>query len=112
MDNKHRRRRLAKICVLAGLFLVASVAAKAAEHTVVIEGMQFAPATLEVRPGDTVIWKNKDPYPHTATAVGGSGFDSGEIKPDRSWKFVAKKAGTFPYECTLHKTMTGKLVVK
>lgn len=80
-------------------------------HTVVIEAMQFSPSHLEVNVGDTVIWKNQDPFPHTATSEQ-SGFDSKDISAGQTWKFIAKKTGTFPYLCTLHKTMRGSLVVK
>jgi plastocyanin len=80
-------------------------------HTVVIEAMRFSPSHLEVNVGDTVIWKNQDPFPHTATSEK-NGFDSKTIPASRTWKFVAKKPGTFPYLCTLHETMKGTLVVK
>lgn len=104
--------RLMLAAFLAGMIMMASAAPKAAVHTVVVEGMQFSPARLEVNAGDTVIWKNKDPYPHTATSENKPGFDSGEIKPERSWRFVATNRGSFPYDCTLHRTMKGLLVVK
>src|SRR5687768_14033228 len=41
-------------------------------HKVVIENMVFSPDALEVRPGDTIVWMNKDFFPHTATAEDGS----------------------------------------
>lgn len=80
-------------------------------HTVVIEAMQFTPQVLEVNPGDTVIWRNKDPFPHNAVASDRS-FQSKEIAPDGSWKYKAVKKGTFSYMCTLHPTMKASLVVK
>jgi plastocyanin len=80
-------------------------------HTVVIDGMQFAPATLEVHAGDTVVWQNRDPFPHTATSTK-RGFDSRAIPAGGSWKFVARRKGEFDYLCTLHTTMKGTLVVK
>ena len=80
-------------------------------HTVLIEGTQFSPTRLEVQRGDTVVWKNQDPFPHTVTADGGQ-FDSGALAPETTWKFVANKSGSFPYTCTLHKTMKGVLIVK
>lgn len=89
----------------------AHAAARPAVHTVVIEGMQFVPAELTVNAGDTVVWKNKDAFPHTATSSG-KGFDSKAIAAGRSWKFVAAKRGAFPYLCTLHRTMKGALTVK
>ena len=76
-----------------------------------MEGVGFVPRALTMKPGDTVIWVNKDPFPHTATADDRS-FDSREIAPGKSWKFVAKKRGKSPYVCALHPTMTGTLVVE
>jgi plastocyanin len=80
-------------------------------HTVVIDGMQFSPATLEVTAGDTVVWINKDPFPHTATSDR-DGFHSKTILPEHSWSYVAKQRGTFPYRCVLHENMHGTLFVK
>lgn len=79
-------------------------------HTVTMDGTRFEPASLAVAPGDTVVWINKDPFPHTATSESG-GFDSGNIDPSRSWRYTPKKAGVFPYVCTLHPTMKGVLRV-
>ena len=84
---------------------------KGAVHTVLIEGMKFVPETIAVTEGDTVVWTNKDLFPHTVTAVGGR-FDSHEIKATKSWKYVPRKKGEFGYVCTLHPTMKGMLVVK
>lgn len=80
-------------------------------HTVVIEGTSFTPQTLTVRRGDTVVFTNKDPFPHTVTARNGQ-FDSRLLEADRSWRYTAGKSGTFAYFCTLHQTMTGVLIVK
>jgi len=79
-------------------------------HEVIIEGLKFVPETLVVHSGDVVVWKNKDFFPHTATAAGG--FDSGPIEAGKSWRFVAKKPGVYPYICSLHTTMKGTLRVE
>ena len=79
-------------------------------HEVVIQGLLYVPETLTVRPGDVVVWINKDPFPHTATAPGA--FDSGTIAAGKSWRFTAKKAGAYPYLCTLHTAMKGTLRVE
>jgi len=97
--------------VFAGFGLAGTARATPTVHTVVIDGMRFIPQTVEVKPGDTVVWRNKDPFPHTATA-GAGGPDSPAIAAGASWKFTAKKRGSYPYLCTLHRTMTGTLVVK
>ena len=83
---------------------------KPVTHTVTIDGARFSPATLTVKPGDTVLWVNKDILAHTATADGGA-FDSRVIQPGKSWKFIARKAGEYPYTCAFHP-MNGTLVVR
>lgn len=88
-----------------------SAAPKSKTHTVNIEALQFSPVTLEIQSGDTVIWKNKDPFPHNVTAQDKS-FHSGEMQSGRSWKFKAGKKGEFSYVCTLHPTMKAVLIVK
>ena len=80
-------------------------------HTVVIDGMRFIPQTVEVKRGDTVVWRNKDPFPHTATGARG-GPVSPSIATGARWTYQATKRGSYPYLCTLHTTMTGLLVVK
>lgn len=103
----------------AAFFLIAAAcspapgtqAAEPRTHHVSIEAMQFAPRTISVARGDTVVWTNKDPFPHTATARD-KRFDSGEIIADRSWTFTAKERGTFDYLCTFHPTMKATLTVK
>ena len=89
----------------------ASAAPAAKSHAVTIEGLQFLPATLEVNAGDTVVWKNKDPFPHNVTAQD-KAFHSPDFGSGRSWTFKARKKGEYPYVCTLHPNMKGTLVVK
>jgi plastocyanin len=86
----------------------AQPAAKPATHRVVMEATTFKPEDLTVRVGDSVVWVNKDFFPHTATA---KGFDSKVIPVEKSWKHTPKAAGEFPYVCILHPTMKGTLRV-
>jgi plastocyanin len=105
-----RRRLLAGIGAVALTpVLRAASAAGGAHHTVMIEGLMFKPPQLSVKRGDRITWVNKDPFPHTVTADGA--FDSHEIAPDKSWSYVANKAGNYAYRCTLHNTMTAHLIV-
>jgi plastocyanin len=97
-------------CVLQATFGPEAVAASET-HTVVIVGMKFEPESLTVKRGDIIVWVNKDFFPHTATAQDRT-FDSRDIGTNKSWKYVAKKDGTFPYICTLHPAMKGTLIVK
>jgi plastocyanin len=105
--------RLVAFCATALASLCWSVgpAAAATAHTVAIDGTSFQTATLVIKPGDSVVWTNKDPFPHTVTSVAG-GFDSHEIAPGKSWKYVATKKGDFPYVCVFHPTMKATLRVE
>jgi plastocyanin len=96
--------------VLAMAMAGTSVALAASTHEVKIEGMQFSPATLKVRRGDTVTWRNNDMVPHTATSKGH--FDSGNIDPGKSVSRKLDQPGTFDYICTYHLGMKGRIEVK
>ena len=69
-----------------------AVAAPPTTHTVTIDGSRFDPSTLAVKAGDTVVWVNKDPFPHTSTSKAG-GFDSQTIAAGKSWTLTAAKKG-------------------
>ena len=102
----------AALCALAlASAATADALAASATHTVVMEGVAFAPSVLTVAKGDSIVWVNKDPFPHTAVSKD-AGLDSKEIGAGASWKFVAATKGEFPYICTLHPTMKGVLRVQ
>lgn len=65
--------------------------------------------TLTVQRGDTIVWVNKDPFPHTVTAK--SVFDARSIAEGKSWKYTARTPGEYPYLCTFHPNMKGTLRV-
>ena len=98
------------VAFAAGMLLSGAAGAAPAVHTVTIDGFEFHPAVITVSKGDVVVWLNKDPVPHTATAKDG-GLDSAEIRANGSFRFTAAHAGRFDYVCTLHPTMKGVLVV-
>ncbi|MEO8484486.1 MAG: cupredoxin family copper-binding protein [Acidobacteriota bacterium] len=79
-------------------------------HTVTIDAVHFQPATITVRVGDTVVWVNKDPFPHTVTAASGN-LSSPDIGASDSWRWTATSAGDLPYVCKYHPTMTGTVTV-
>lgn len=99
--------------LLAAVFFIfpGGAAAAGVRHIVVMDGTRFQPENLTVKLGDRVVWVNKDPFPHTATAVSGV-FDSKSVGPEKSWKYTPGKRGVFPYVCTLHPTMKGVLRVE
>ncbi|SFI40154.1 Plastocyanin [Collimonas sp. OK307] len=109
-----RRQWIASVllyCACAGMALGADMGVHPVTHVITIEGMKYSPEVIEVNAGDTIVWTNKDAFPHTVTAENHR-FDSKEIGSGRSWKFKASVRGVFPYICSFHPTMRGKLVVK
>jgi plastocyanin len=100
------------LAVLAGLLVSpAAQTRKPATVTVAIEAMKFSPASVTVKPGDTVVWTNKDIVAHTVTEKAGL-FDSKIMPPGSTFKFVARKKGDFGYLCSLHQPMTGDVKVR
>jgi plastocyanin len=97
------------LCALAGALLLPAWAG-AADHVVTIEGMQFHPATVTVRAGDRITWRNQDVVPHTVTAAGR--FDSGSVAGGKTWSWTARTRGRHDYVCTFHPGMKGTVIVE
>lgn len=76
--------------------------------TVKMAGLAFAPATLTVARGSTVVFDNDDTAPHTVTARSG-GVDSGVLDPGR--QFSTTVTDGFDYFCSIHPSMTAKIAV-
>ena len=76
-----------------------------------IDNFSFAPETLTVPVGTTVTWTNRDDIPHTVVSTDGV-FKSKVRDTDEKFSYTFAKAGTYPYYCSLHPKMTGKVVVQ
>ena len=85
--------------------------AVAATTEVKIDNFSFGPAVLTVPVGTTVTWTNRDDIPHTVVSTDGA-FKSKVLDTDEKFSFTFTKAGTFPYFCSIHPKMTGKVVVQ
>jgi plastocyanin len=84
---------------------------QAANAEVKIDNFSFGPETLTVPVGATVTWTNKDDIPHTTVSTDGA-FKSKVMDTDEKFSYTFAKAGTYPYYCTIHPKMTGKVVVQ
>jgi plastocyanin len=78
--------------------------------TVNIHDRDFDPAQLNVAPGTTVTWINKDTEAHTVTARNDL-FDSGVIEPGQSYSTRLGGSGKVAYHCKKHPHMKGSVVV-
>lgn len=79
-------------------------------NSVAIQNMAFNPTTLTVPVGTTVTWKNLDSTSHHVVSDTGA-FDSGVLSNGQSYSFTFNQAGSFPYHCSIHPSMTGTIVV-
>ncbi len=90
--------------------LTQPVAAQGQTHRIDMKSVDFVPAQVTVRVGDTLEWDNSDIVAHTATSRE-AGFDV-NIVPKRKGSTVVKAAGTFNYICRYHPNMKGQIVVR
>lgn len=101
--------------IAAATLPLGAAAAQAASHAepveIAIRGFAFSPSKVEIKPGQTVKWINKDGARHSATADNRS-FDTGLFGRNASAQVTFDKAGTFPYFCKAHPGMKGTIVVK
>jgi len=91
--------------------VLASAQQKTETTEVKIDNFSFGPATLTVPVGTTVTWTNRDDIPHTVVSTDGV-FKSKVLDTDEKFSFTFSKAGTYPYFCSIHPKMTGKVVVQ
>jgi plastocyanin len=76
-----------------------------------IDNFSFGPATLTVAVGTTVTWTNRDDIPHTIVSTDNV-FKSKVLDTDEKFSYTFAKPGTYPYFCSIHPKMTGKVVVQ
>jgi plastocyanin len=76
-----------------------------------IDNFSFNPVDLTVPVGTTVTWTNHDDIPHTVVSTD-KVFKSKVLDTDEKFSFTFSKQGTYPYFCSIHPKMTGKIVVQ
>jgi plastocyanin len=79
-------------------------------NEVFIVDFAFSPSTITVSANTTITWTNKDVAAHTVTSTTGL-FDSGSISTNGTYSHLFTTAGSFPYKCTIHPTMTATVIV-
>jgi plastocyanin len=78
---------------------------------VVMKNLAFDPATVTIKAGQSVIWTNLDSMNHTVVADNGE-FKSGNLAQKDTFTFKFDKAGSYPFHCGIHPSMTGTVVVQ
>jgi len=85
--------------------------AKASPTEVKVDNFTFGPDSLTVPVNSTVTWINKDDVPHVIASNDGV-FKSKALDTDDKYSYTFSKAGTYPYYCSIHPKMVGKIVVQ
>jgi len=105
-------RKLTAALLLAASVLVGTAPANAATtKTVRIYGSAFSPKSVTITAGDTIKWVNKDNDNHQVYADHGE-FVSAILKPNQSFSFTFRAAGTYTYKDELHPKLRGTIVVQ
>ena len=79
-------------------------------NNIVISGFSFSPSELNVKVGDTVTWENQDSAVHTVVST--SLFESNVLNKGDKFSFTFAKPGEYSYNCGIHPSMKGKIIVK
>jgi plastocyanin len=90
----------------------AVVCVEAAAHSVSQKGKAFAPATLAVKAGETLTFRNDDDVTHNAFSTSkGNEFNSKVQLPGNASSVTFKEAGTVDVRCAFHPKMKLTVVV-
>jgi plastocyanin len=86
--------------------------------TVGMKNIQFQPADITVKPGDTITFRNDEAVPHDVKKTKGPGpdFESGPqggMSEGDTFKLTLDQPGTYDYVCRVHAPgMAGTITVK
>jgi plastocyanin len=86
-------------------------AAETSNPQVKIDNFSFTPKLITVKTGAEVTWVNHDDIPHNVISTNKS-FASPVLDTDQKFSYTFTKPGEFPYYCSIHPHMTGKVVAR
>jgi uncharacterized protein (TIGR03118 family) len=76
-----------------------------------INNFAFMPGILTIATGTQVQWTNQDAAEHTVVADDAS-FSSSSLQRNATFSQAFSTPGTYPYHCSIHPFMKGKVVVQ
>ncbi|MCK9373321.1 MAG: cupredoxin domain-containing protein [Sulfuricurvum sp.] len=101
-----------KMVSLVSILLLCS-SGWAAEFVVEQKGKQFSPNTIKAKVGDTVRFKNSDPFAHNAYSDDAAiAFDIGMQAPGDDKVVKLKAKGKFSVGCNIHPAMALTIIVE
>jgi plastocyanin len=102
---------LGRIVAQRGSFTASAQEKPASTAEVKIDNFSFGSAAITVSVGTTVTWINRDDIPHTVVSTE-KVFKSKVLDTDEKFSYTFTKAGEYPYFCSIHPKMTGKVIVQ
>jgi plastocyanin len=84
---------------------------EAAGTGVAVRNFCFSPTIIRVRPGQAVVWSNKDGFEHDVVGANFSWGASQTLPAGETVRYKFSKPGVYPYVCTWHPGMVGAVVV-
>ena len=98
-------RPIALLALIASLLALAG-AARAEEKTVAQKNKAFAVQKLKVKVGDSVGFRNDDPFFHNIFSLSpAQSFDLGSYPQGQTRKVTFNKEGKIDVECAIHPEM-------
>jgi plastocyanin len=80
-------------------------------ETIEISNFAYSPASVTVKVGTTITFKNEESVEHTATSNTEGIFDTGSLSKGQSMRVKMNKVGTFSFHCSFHAFMHGVVKV-
>jgi plastocyanin len=88
-----------------------STTAFAEDHVITQSGKAFSVKTVKAKPGDTVTFRNEDPFVHNIFSLSDiQSFDLGTFAKGETRQVKLEKEGKVEVECAVHPEM--KLVIE
>ena len=102
-----------KIVTTSLVILSLSTALSAKNWIIDQKGKTFIPSSLNVHVGDTITFKNSDPFAHNAyTDEETNEFDVGMQATGKETKMTVNSAESFSVECAIHPNMLLEVTVE
>ena len=81
-------------------------------NSIGIDNFAFEPKSVTVNVGTTITWVNRDDVPHLIISANGRFANSSVLDTDQRYATTFNATGEYPYFCSLHPKMVGKIIVR
>jgi plastocyanin len=96
----------------AGVASAGAGAMAAGPGQIAIDNFAFTPKEASIPRGGSVTWVNHDDVPHRIQSTNDRFAPSAVLDTKGTYSVTLASPGEYPYFCTLHPTMTGKITVR